>query len=177
MTQHVMKEIERKFLLKDKLTPELLSLWYDKENISQGYLCKDENKVVRIRISNRLNPRDFGSESYLTVKGRAEGKEGISRTELETRIDSEFGKLLLSTFCENVIEKTRYRLKLGNHVWEIDQFHGANEGLWVAEIELKHEDETFEKPSFIGEEVSLDPKYTNVRLSEHPFSRWTENNA
>ena len=163
------KEIERKFLLKEKLTPELLDSWHYRERITQGYLSRDKEKVVRIRIADI---RPFGREAYLTVKGSSEGGRGISRIELETQIDSAVAQQLLDTFCGNVIDKTRYQIKVGDHTWEIDRFYGANEGLWIAEIELKSEDEEFIKPSFIGEEVTHDPKYTNVRLADHPFKDW-----
>lgn len=114
----------------------------------------------------------FGEVAYLTVKGRGEGKEGISRTEIETRIDVDKAKLLLEQFCGNPIIKTRYKVKVGSHIWEIDRFHGVNEGLWIAEIELQSEDEEFVKPSFIGDEVTHDSKYTNVRLADCPFKDW-----
>ena len=103
------KEIERKFLLKEKLTPELLENWSHKETITQGYLSRDIDKVIRIRICRDM--RVFGEVAYLTVKGRGEGKEGISRTEIETRIDVDKAKLLLEQFCGNIITKTRYKVK------------------------------------------------------------------
>ena len=164
------KEIERKFLLKEKLTPELLENWSHKETITQGYLSRDIDKVIRIRICWDMSV--FGEVAYLTVKGRGEGKEGISRTEIETRIDVDKAKLLLEQFCGNIITKTRYKVKVGSHVWEIDRFTGVNEGLWIAEIELQSEYEEFVKPSFIGDEVTHDPKYTNVRLADCPFKDW-----
>ena len=166
----VPKEIERKFLLKERLTPELLEHWSHKEKITQGYLSRDIDKVIHIRIG--WAPEIFHEVAYLTVKGRGEGAEGISRTEIESRIDVEKAKLLLDLFCGNVISKTRYKVKVGNHTWEIDRFHGVNEGLWIAEIELGSEDEEFELPSFVGTEVTHDPKYTNVRLVDHPFKDW-----
>lgn len=163
------KEIERKFLLKEPLTLELIDNWANKETIAQGYLSKDIDKVVRIRLSTD----NFGDRiAFLTVKGRGEGKEGITRTEIESRIQYDFALQLLNIFCGNVVSKTRYKVNVGNHTWEIDRFHGVNEGLWIAEIELKSEDEEFVKPSFIGEEVTHDPKYTNVRLADHPFKDW-----
>jgi len=164
------KEIERKFLLKEKLTPELIENWGHKESITQGYLSRDADKVIRIRTC--WEPSLFQEVAYLTVKGKAEGKEGISRTEIETQINIDKAKLLLEQFCGNLITKTRYKVKVGSHTWEIDRFHGVNEGLWVAEIELQSEDEEFIKPSFIGDEVTHDPKYTNVRLADCPFKDW-----
>jgi len=168
--QELPKEIERKFLLKERLTPELLQGWGNRERITQGYLSRDAEKVIRIRITD--NPLDFGPGGYLTVKGKAEGVEGISRVEIEAAIRKDIATQLLENFCGNLVDKTRYKIKVGNHTWEIDQFHGVNEGLWVAEIELSSEDEEFELPSFIGEEVTHDPKYTNVRLADHPFKDW-----
>ena len=164
------KEIERKFLLKERLTPELLENWSFKQTISQGYLSKDIDKVIRIRTC--WEPSVFHEVAYLTVKGRGEGVEGITRTEIETQIHIDKAKLLLEQFCGNIITKTRYQIKVGSHIWEIDRFHGVNEGLWIAEIELKSEDEEFVKPSFVGDEVTHDPKYTNVRLADHPFKDW-----
>ena len=156
--------------MKEKLTPELLENWSHKETITQAYLSRDEDKVIRIRICWDMSV--FGEVAYLTVKGRGEGKEKISRTEIEARIDVDKAKLLIDQFCGNVITKTRYKIKVDSHTWEIDRFHGVNEGLWIAEIELKSEDEEFVKPSFIGDEVTHDPKYTNVRLADHPFKDW-----
>ena len=156
--------------MKEKLTPELLENLSQKESITQGYLSRDVDKVIRIRIC--WDPKVFSEVAYLTVKGHGEGKEGISRTEIETKIDVDTAKLLLDQFCGNLVTKIRYKVKVGSHVWEIDRFTGVNEGLWIAEIELKHEDEEFDKPSFIGEEVTHDPKYTNVRLADCPFKDW-----
>lgn len=163
------KEIERKFLLKNPLTPELIENWGEKERIVQGYLSKDEDKVVRIRLTS--DPHNIYRNAYLTVKGRSNGS-GMTRVEIETQLEHAAAKVLLENFCGKVIDKTRYKLRVCGNIWEIDQFHGDNEGLWVVEIELESEDQEFVKPSFVGEEVTHDPKYTNVRLAEHPFKDW-----
>lgn len=163
------KEIERKFLLKTPLTEELLDSWPMRSKIVQGFLCIDEEKVIRIRIEN--NPRSFGDEATLTVKGRS-SENGITRTEIETTIDVVKARQLLDTFGGSIIEKTRFKIPCYGVVWEVDQFHGDNAGLWVAEVELESEDQGIVKPSWVGEEVSHDPKYTNAALSKKPFKTW-----
>lgn len=162
------KEIERKFLLRHALTAELLENYPHKEKIVQGFLSTDVDKVIRIRITDGL---PYCHQAYLTVKGRSTNG-GITRTEIETPISAEVAQQLLDNFCGNLIEKTRYRIKCYGLVWEVDEFHGANEGLWVAEVELTSEDQAIIKPSWVGTEVSSDPKYTNARLAEHPFKDW-----
>ena len=165
------KEIERKFLLREALTSELLENYPHKEKIKQGFLCTDVDKVIRIRITQ--SNRAFGNEAFLTVKGRSTNG-GITRTEIETVIPVEVAEQLLSNFGGNVIEKTRYRIKCYGLEWEVDEFHGVNEGLWVAEVELESEDQGIVKPSWVGKEVSSDPKFTNVALSLRPYSQWTD---
>ena len=163
-------EIERKFLLNCSLPQELLDNIPHKSFIKQGFLSIDEEKVVRIRVST--DRRSF-QEGFLTVKGRS-NEGGMTRTEIETPINSREVETLLKTFCPNIIDKTRYIINCNGSVWELDQFHGVNEGLWVAEIELSSEDQKFSKPSWIGKEVTNEPHYTNAALSKRPYSTWTE---
>ena len=163
-------EIERKFLLNCSLPQELLDNIPHKSFIKQGFLSIDEEKVVRIRVST--DRRSF-QEGFLTVKGRS-NEGGMTRTEIETPINSREAETLLKTFCPNIIDKTRYIINCNGSVWELDQFHGVNEGLWVAEIELSSEDQKFSKPSWIGKEVTTDSRYTNAALSKHPYTAWTE---
>lgn len=153
-------EIERKFLV-------VGDGWRDTENsqeIWQGYLVSDEVRSVRVRIR--------GEEAWLTIKG-ASSESGISRSEFEYEIPlSEAQELLDSVCLSGQIHKRRYLHEVGEHTWEVDEFFGENEGLMVAEIELSSEEQTFEKPDWLGEEVSDDPRYFNARLIEHPFTRW-----
>jgi adenylate cyclase len=131
--------------------------------IRQGYLSADKARVVRIRTA--------GPDAYVTIKGPGQ----ISRAEFEYAIPLDDATLMLDRLClPGVIDKTRYKQKLGGHVWEIDVFHGDNEGLVVAEIELKHEGEAFERPDWALDEVSEDPRYFNASLSKVPFKTWPE---
>ena len=170
MEQKQQVEIERKFLINSDHAKEIISLWPRFLNIKQGFLSTDKDKVVRVRKSTGT----LGEHSFITVKGKANGPNDITRPEIETEIENAAAESILATFCGSIIEKTRFIVKIGNHYWEIDKFLGANEGLWVAEIELQSEDEEFELPGFIGKEVSTDPKYTNVALSQRPYSTWSE---
>jgi adenylate cyclase len=152
-------EIERKFLVKsDQWHDELID---QGAYCIQGYLLEDPNKTIRIRI--------MGTKAFLTIKGAT---HSISRSEYEYEIPVEDAKSMIESMTDAVIEKTRYFLKQGEHIWEIDVFHGLNEGLIVAEIELKQEDETFELPAWVDKEVSDDPRYFNVNLLYHPFKNW-----
>lgn len=149
------KEIERKFIIKN-------NLWNDKKgyNIVQGYLSTNKEATVRARI--------MGDKAYLTVKGKT---ENISRSEFEYEIPVEDAKEMLK-LCEKKIEKTRYLEKVGEHIFEVDVFKGDNDGLIVAEIELKSEDETFTKPDWAGDEVSNDTRYFNANLVKNPYKLW-----
>lgn len=156
-----MQEIERKFLLND--TAFLAGR--RGERISQGYLARTERATVRVRLGDE--------RAWLTIKGRT---RGISRHELEYEIPPEHARLVLEEMCISaIIDKTRYRVSHGGHVWEVDVFHGANAGLVVAEIELRHENEPFECPPWLGIEVTHDPRYRNVNLAMHPFGAWQKN--
>ncbi len=151
-------EIERKFLLaNDGWRAGAVGRRY-----RQGYLSTDKARTVRVRA--------IDEEAYLTIKGAT---EGLSRLEFEYPIPAADAEALLEQLCEQpIIDKTRYRISHGAHVWEVDEFHGANAGLIVAEIELGSEDEAFERPEWIGEEVSGDPRYFNSNLIAHPYSDW-----
>lgn len=152
-------EIERKFLVKNDDWRALASPY----RITQGYLCREPDRVVRVRL--------FGELGFITIKGR---KTGISRTEFEYAIPATDARDLLSICKPTIIDKTRHLLKIAEFTWEIDEFHGDNFGLIVAEIELSSEDTDFARPHWLGSEVSSDPRYTNSHLSEHPFSTWKE---
>lgn len=150
-------EIERKFLVKG----EFKSFAREQEEIAQGYLCSDPLRTVRVRIR--------GGKGYLTVKGP---NHGVSRFEWEKEIPVSDARELLALAEPGVIEKTRYLVDVGRHTWEVDEFHGANEGLTLAEVELGAEDEEFIVPEWVGEEVSADSRYYNSYLKGHPFGEW-----
>ncbi|MCC5865031.1 MAG: CYTH domain-containing protein [Wenzhouxiangella sp.] len=130
----------------------------------QAYLSTDKERVVRVRVVD--------DQAWLTIKGKT---RGVSRAEFEYEIPVTDAVDMLENLCQQpIIDKTRYRLPLAEHVWEIDEFHGVNNGLIVAEIELSSEDESFEKPDWLGEEVSGDPRYFNANLIAHPYRDWSE---
>lgn len=152
------KEIERKFLVSGEFRQDSPESY----RIMQGYICSDPDRTVRVRVR--------GDKGFLTIKGRSSG-DGLSRYEWEKEIPV-FEAVELMALCgSGVIDKTRYLVPFGRHTYEVDVFHGANEGLVLAEIELAEEQETFEKPSWLGEEVTGDPRYYNSMLSLHPFSK------
>lgn len=155
-----MIEIERKFLIKNT-NFEMLAL--SKNTIAQGYLNSDAHRTVRVRLKN--------DQGYLTIKGKSNAS-GTSRFEWEKEIDWKEAEALLALCEEHVIAKTRYLIPCGNHQFEVDVFHGKNEGLILAEIELQDENEPFEKPNWLGEEVTGKIEYYNSYLSQHPFSTW-----
>lgn len=152
------KEIERKFLVKSGWQPEGAGY-----HIAQGYLARSDRAVVRVRIRDE--------RAFLTVKSSV---NGVTRQEYEYEVPLGDAEEMLQ-LCEGpCIEKHRYLLPAGDgrHLWEVDVFHGANEGLVVAEIELASEDEPFPRPEWLGEEVSSDARYFNCNLAEHPYSKW-----
>ena len=150
-------EIERKFLLRDTSFLENLP----GERICQGYLSDTAGATVRVRL--------IGEQGFLTVKGRS---QGISRSEFEYPIPATDAEQLLAMCSAGRIDKIRYRVPHGGHLWEVDVFSGANQGLVVAEIELASEDQPFSRPDWLGREVSHDPRYFNSQLSREPFSSW-----
>ena len=151
-------EIERKFLVTDES-------WRKGAvgvRIQQGYLSIEKARTVRVRRA--------GDQAFLTIKGAV---TGVSRPEYEYAIPVTDAEELLATMClRPQIEKIRYSVSRGAHVWEIDVFDRENAGLIVAEIELTHPDEAFERPAWLGNEVSADPRYFNSNLLAHPFSSW-----
>ncbi len=155
-----MIEIERKFLVQSE---EFKAISFAKNEISQGYLNSNPERTVRVRIK--------GNRGYLTIKGNG-NETGMSRLEWEMEIPVDEAKMLLNLCESGVISKMRYEVKFGNHVYEVDEFFGENEGLVLAEIELKSEDEAFEKPDWLGEEVTNNEKYYNSYLSKNPFKNW-----
>ncbi|MFT3748482.1 MAG: CYTH domain-containing protein [Agriterribacter sp.] len=152
-------EIERKFLVnhnKWNALPKPQGKLY-----RQGYLLNDIHKTIRIRLSNE--------NAFITIKGKT---TGATRSEFEYNIPLTDAKQLLDNFSNNEISKTRYNISYKNKLWEVDVFHGENEGLIVAEIELQSEDEPFDIPDWITEEVTHDPKYYNANLAVLPYKHW-----
>lgn len=149
----VCMEIERKFLV-DKLEWEKVTKPVPKK-IVQAYILNSPEKTVRVRIK--------GFKGYLTIKGAT---NGISRSEFEYEIPLAEAQEMIDLFAEKTIEKMRYEIQVGKHLWEIDEFHGKLEGLLIAEIELTSEDETFMKPDWATEDVSTDINYFNAKLIE-----------
>ena len=154
------QEIERKFLVRDD---SYKAMAYGRKRIRQGYICSERGRTVRVRIQNE--------EGYLTIKGPSD-VSGMSRYEWEKEISLQEAEELMKLCEPGVIDKTRYLVKSGKHTFEIDEFYGDNEGLVVAEVELKYEDESYEKPHFIGQEVTGDVRYYNSSLMKTPFCRW-----
>lgn len=153
------QEIERKFLVKG----DFKSFSYNAVRITQGYLCSVPERTVRVRIK--------GDKGYLTIKGKAHAG-GVSRYEWEREIPVAEATELL-TLCEGgVIDKTRYLVKAGVHIFEVDEFYGDNLGLTVAEVELSATDEDFVKPHWLGKEVTGEAKYYNSMLRAHPYKNW-----
>ena len=152
-------EIERKFLVdKEKWS---LSAKPDGTSYIQGYLSIDDDKIVRVRVA--------GDQGFLTIKGIS---ETFSHPEFEYAIPVDDARELIHQFTATRVEKVRIRIPAGNHVWEVDEFHGENEGLLMAEIELESHDEIFEKPLWLGEEITGDKRYYNAYLSLNPFRTW-----
>ena len=154
-------EIERKFLVKSK---DYQRESHKKFYVKQGFLNTNKHRTVRIRISDK--------NAFLTIKGVSD-KSGVSRFEWEKEIPVKEAKQLLLLCEKGIIEKNRYLIKYGNHIFEVDEFLGKNEGLVIAEIELSNENEGFEKPNWLGKEVTGDVKYYNSQLSKKPFTNWS----
>ena len=153
-------EIERKFLVRDNSYKQQARA---SSHIRQGYICSERGRTVRVRL------RD--DEAFLTIKGPSlDG--GLSRYEFEKAITPEEGRQLLLLCDPGIIDKTRYLVDYASHTFEVDEFHGDNDGLVIAEVELKAADEPYEKPDFIGEEVTGDRRYYNSHLRCCPFKRW-----
>lgn len=155
-----MIEIERKFLV---TSDAFKNQAFAQKQISQGYLNSDPERTVRVRIAN--------DKGFITIKGKG-NESGMSRFEWEKEIPVEEANTLLALSEKGAIDKTRFEIKAGNHTYEVDEFYGENEGLIIAEIELSSETETFEKPEWLGEEVTNDERYYNAYLSKNPFKTW-----
>ncbi len=153
------QEIERKFLV----TGDYKSQAYAQSHIVQGYISSARGRTVRVRI------RD--TKGYLTIKGAANAS-GTSRYEWEKEIPLNEAEDLMKLCAPGIIDKTRYLVRSGNHTFEVDEFYGENAGLVVAEVELSAENEPFEKPDFIGQEVTGDVRYYNSQLMKCPFTTW-----
>ena len=152
-------EIERKFLVSGDYRDEVRRTY----DISQGYICKSGGRTVRVRI------RD--NRAFITIKGPSEDG-GVSRFEWEKEISVEDARELMPLCVSGVISKKRHLVDFGGHTFEVDEFLGENEGLTVAEVELSDADENFERPEWLGEEVTSDRRYSNAALSEVPFCKW-----
>ena len=152
-------EIERKFLVTGDFSRQVISA----QRIVQGYICSQPGRTVRVHIR--------GEEGFLTIKGASDEK-GLSRYEFEQKIPLADAEELLKLCEPGAIDKMRNLVPAGKHTWEIDVFHGENEGLILAEIELASEDEPFERPDWIGQEVSGDRRYYNSMLTKHPYKQW-----
>lgn len=153
------QEIERKFLVEG----EFRSQAFKAERITQGYLSSVAERTVRIRIK--------GDQGFITIKGKSSG-DGIVRYEWEKEITLADARELLELCEPGVIDKTRYLVRAGKHIFEVDEFYGENEGLVMAEIELDNENESFEKPDWLGKEVTGDLRYYNAMLARKPYTMW-----
>lgn len=155
-----MKEIERKFLVKSDAYKEQASA---RHLIAQGYLNSDPDRTVRIRIK--------GESGFLTVKGKWNASM-TTRFEWETELSLTEARPMLAICEPGKIEKVRHEIRVGLHVFEVDEFFGDNEGLVIAEVELADENETFEKPEWLGKEVTIESRYYNASLSKNPYCNW-----
>ncbi|MEM8929916.1 MAG: CYTH domain-containing protein [Acidobacteriota bacterium] len=156
------QEIERKFLV-------VGDAWRDAGDggtaFRQGYLSTDPERNVRVRTK--------GTKAVLTIKGKARGAAGLTRAEFEVELLFDDAEAILDGLClRPIIEKVRHRVEHGGLVWEIDEFSGDNAGLVVAEVELESEEQAFDRPAWLGEEVSDDSRYLNASLVERPYSQW-----
>lgn len=151
-------EIERKFLVKN------MDWKSQGEGVlfKQGFLNTNKERTVRVRVKNNIG--------ILTIKGLT---QSATRVEYEYEIPYTDAVYMLDYLCEKpIIEKHRYLIEYHGRIWEVDEFHGENKGLIVAEIELSSEEEAFEKPSWVGKEVTHDPRYYNSNLVQFPYCRW-----
>lgn len=151
-------EIERKFLLKNDEWRHGATA----HTIQQGYLAREPHRTVRVRW--------YDDQAWMTVKGPT---TGITRQEVEFRLETAIAKELFALCLEGIIEKTRHKIMHVGHLWEVDEFHGSNEGLIIAEIELAGESADFARPSWLGPEISSDMRFTNSALARKPWSSWT----
>ncbi|NDV95615.1 CYTH domain-containing protein [Dysgonomonas sp. 521] len=152
-------EIERKFLVNGDFK-QYASAY---EEVVQGYLSSVTGRTVRVRIK--------GDKAYITIKGKS-NESGVTRFEWEKEISITDARELLKLCEPGMIDKVRYYIRSGRHTFEVDEFHGENEGLIIAEIELSSEDEQFEKPNWLGKEVTGDRRYYNSSLVKLPYTKW-----
>lgn len=155
-----MVEIERKFLV---LSNDFIKEAISQKRIVQAYLNSNPMRTVRIRIKD--------NKGFLTIKGLG-NESGTTRLEWETEIPLGDAEKMLPICESGMIDKIRYEIRVGKHLYEVDVFSGENEGLVLAEIELKHENEVFEKPQWLGEEVTGDERFYNAYLSKKPYKNW-----
>jgi len=153
------QEIERKFLVKSDFKTQVES----STRVVQGYLSSDPERIVRVRIN--------GERGFITIKGIS-NYSGLSRYEWEKEIPVNEARELLAICEPGIIDKTRYLVKSGNFTFEVDEFYGENLGLVIAEIELTSEDVKFDRPAWLGEEVTGDRKYYNSKLAKNPYCTW-----
>ncbi len=153
------QEIERKFLVKGDYKPFVKKSM----RIVQGYLSSVPERTVRVRIK--------GDKGFVTIKGKGSAS-GASRFEWEKEIPTSEVKELLNLCEPGIIDKTRNIVEVGKHAYEVDEFYGENDGLTMAEVELSSEDEKFDKPDWLGEEVTGDSRYYNSMLMKNPYTKW-----
>lgn len=153
-------EIERKFLVTDD---SYKAIAFHSDRIAQGYICREGGNSARVRVR--------GEKGYITIKGPSTN-DGLSRYEWEKEIPASEAWELMKLCHGGIIDKTRYLVKCGRHTFEVDEFHGDNEGLVVAEVELEELDEKFECPQFIGKEVTGEKRYYNSHLTRMPYKLW-----
>jgi len=153
------QEIERKFLVKG----DFKSLATKSTRITQGYLSSVPERTVRVRVK--------GDKGFITIKGIG-SQSGASRFEWEKEIPVDEVNELLKICEPGVIDKTRFLVPVGKHTFEVDEFYGENEGLTLAEVELGSEDEVFEMPAWVGQEVTGDARYYNSMLMKNPYKGW-----
>ncbi|MBP8944949.1 MAG: CYTH domain-containing protein [Paludibacteraceae bacterium] len=154
------KEIERKYLVKGDFKPWIKNSY----TIIQGYLCSVPERTVRIRVKNQ-------EKGFITIKGKTE-KNGLSRYEWEKEIPLQDAQELLQLCEPGIIEKTRYEVIFKGQRFEIDEFHGENEGLIIAEIELESENTPIQKPDWLGKEVTGEERFYNAQLRKNPYKNW-----
>ena len=163
------KAIERKFLVhRDRWRAFVADAAPEHKPYCQGYIATAvPGQSVRVRIADE--------QGFLTIKGPAKGDQGLTRAEFEYAIPVGDAKEMLETLCDRpFISKVRYRVLLGDALWEVDEFEGENAGLIVAEVELATEEQSFDRPEWLGEEVSGDARYYNSSLVKQPYCSWVE---
>ncbi|MDA8650649.1 CYTH domain-containing protein [Flavobacteriaceae bacterium] len=153
-------EIERKFLV---TSADYRDQAVDKQDMIQGFLSRDPHRTVRVRLA--------GDQAWLTIKGRSSA-DGTSRFEWEKPISKNHGLALMELALPGRIQKSRFTVHHNGFCFEVDEFKGENQGLILAEIELTHAQQSFDRPQWLGQEVTQDPRYYNAQLSLQPFTQW-----